>query len=63
MPASKSNRTTVDARIADLQKMSGHDFAMEVSRDLIVLPKDERAKAVRMITIINDTITKEVATA
>ena len=59
MPTGKRNASAQDLRITELKKMSGHDFAMEVSRDLIVLPKEERAKAVRMIQIVNETITRE----
>jgi hypothetical protein len=56
MPKGKS---TTDTRISDLRKMSGADFALEVTKDLVVLPKDERSKAIRMLTALNETIERE----
>lgn len=38
---------------------NGTDFAMEVARDMVVLPKDERGKAIRMLTALNETINRE----
>jgi hypothetical protein len=56
MPKGKS---TTDTRTAELKKMSGTDFAMEVTKDLVMLPKDERGKALRMLTALNETIERE----
>lgn len=47
------------SRVSDLKKMSGTDFAMEVAKDMVMLPKDERGKAIRMLSALNDTINRE----
>ncbi|HYC46446.1 MAG TPA: hypothetical protein VED01_13315 [Burkholderiales bacterium] len=39
--------------------MSGTDFALEVTKDLVMLQKDERGKALRMLTALNETINRE----
>jgi hypothetical protein len=56
MPKGKS---VSDSRVSDLKKMTGADFALEVTKDLVVLPKDERGKAIRMLTALNETIDRE----
>lgn len=43
----------------NMSQMSGQDFGLEVARDLIALPKEERAKAVRFINVMNETIDRE----
>lgn len=53
MPKSKSTR------VSDLKKMSGTDFAMEVAKDMVMLPKEERGKAIRMLSALNETINRE----
>lgn len=37
----------------------GHSFAMEVARDLVVLPQEERGKAIKMLTALHETIKRE----
>ena len=39
--------------------MSGTDFAMQVATDLVGLQKEERGKAIRMLTALNETINRE----
>lgn len=39
----------------------GHSFAMEVARDLVTLPQAERGKAIKMLTALHETITRESA--
>jgi hypothetical protein len=56
MPKGKS---VSDSRVSDLKKMTGADFALEVTKDLVILPKDERGAAIRMLTALNDTINRE----
>jgi hypothetical protein len=56
MPKGKS---TADTRISDLRRMSGVDFALEVTKDLVVLQKDERSKAISMLTALNRTINQQ----
>jgi phage anti-repressor protein len=56
MPKGKSS---ADSRVSDLKKMSGTDFAMEVTKDIVMLPKEERGKAIRMLTALNETINRE----
>jgi hypothetical protein len=41
--------------------MSGTDFALEVTKDLVMLQKEERSKALRMLTALNETINREAA--
>jgi hypothetical protein len=43
--------------------MKGSDFAMAVASDFICLAKEERAKAVRVLSSLNETINKEEAAA
>jgi hypothetical protein len=43
----------------NVAQMSGQDFGLEVARDLFVLPKEERNKAIRFINVMNDTIERE----
>ena len=62
MPKPKQT-TSNDARIAELRKMAGADFAMEVARDFVLLPKPERATAVRMLSALNETINRETVAA
>jgi hypothetical protein len=56
MPKGKSS---TDSRISDLKKMGGSEFALQVAQELVVLPKDERGKAIRMLTALNETINRE----
>jgi hypothetical protein len=56
MPKTKS---TADVRSSELRKMAGTDFALEVTKDLVLLAKDERSKAIRMLTALNQTIDRE----
>ena len=58
MPKPKSSAET---RSNDLKKMTGTDFALEVTKDLVMLQKDERGKALRMLTALNETIDRESA--
>jgi hypothetical protein len=58
MPTKASQR---DQRIQSLKKMRGSDFAMEIASDFVVLPKAERAAAVRMLTALSETIDREAA--
>lgn len=60
MPKPKSSAET---RLNDLKKMSGTDFALEVTKDLVMLQKDERGKALRMLSALNETINREAAEA
>ena len=60
MPKGMTQR---DQRIAQLKKMRGQDFAMQVAPDFLVLTKEERSKAVRFLTTLNETVTREEATA
>ena len=53
----------IDARINELKRTTGQDFAMRVATDMILLPKDEREKALRMLGAINDTVSREVEAA
>jgi hypothetical protein len=39
--------------------MGGSEFALQVAQELVVLPKDERGKAIRMLTALNETINRE----
>jgi len=48
-----------DQRVELLRKMKGSDFAMTVASDFVCLSKDERAKAVRVLGALNDTINRE----
>lgn len=51
-----------EQRIQALKKMKGSDFVMStVATDFVLLAKEERAKAVRMLAALNDTISKEEA--
>jgi hypothetical protein len=43
-------------------EMTGQDLGLEVARDLMALPKEERAKAVRFINVMNETIDRETGT-
>jgi len=56
MPKPKSS---AESRVNELRKMSGTDFALEVTKDLVMLQKDERGKALRMLTALNETINRE----
>ena len=56
-------RTNEDPRIAELRQMSADDFAISVVRDLMVLPRDERNRAVRMVQTFNDAIDREIGSA
>ena len=46
--------------ISELKKMTGSDFALGVWRDLLLLAKDERAKAVRLLNALNTSIDREM---
>lgn len=52
-------KSSAETRISELKKMNGTDFAMEVTKDLVMLAKDERGKAIRMLTALNETINRE----
>lgn len=56
MPKGKSNS---DTRTTELRKMSGTDFALEVTKDLVMLQKDERGKALKLLTALNTTIDQQ----
>jgi hypothetical protein len=43
----------------NVAQMSGQDFGLEVARDLMVLSKEEREKAIRFINVMNETINRE----
>jgi hypothetical protein len=60
MPKGKTN---TDSRISDLRKMTGTDFALQATRDLVVLPPEERSKAIRVLTALNETINRETEEA
>ena len=59
-PQEHRSRNKDDERIAELRSMPGSDFAMEMARDFVFLTKPERARAVRMLTAINETIDREL---
>ena len=44
--------------------MKGSDFVMSrVASDFVLLAKEERVRAVRMLSVLNETINKEEAAA
>lgn len=51
--------TSADARISDLKKMSGTDFAMRVGADMLLLQPTERERALRTLTALHETLAKE----
>lgn len=52
-------QTNVDARVNELKRMSGADFALRVWTDLLLLQQSERSRALRMLGAINDTVDRE----
>lgn len=58
MPKAKSSADRLNEQ---LRKMSGTDFALHVTKDLVVLPQEERSKALRLLNALNDTIARETA--
>lgn len=52
-------KTSAETRLSELKKMSGTDFALEVTKDLVMLQRDERATAIRMLTALDQTINRE----
>jgi len=59
----KGTPNTSEARVAQLKSMNGADFAMQVARDFVLLSKEQRANAVRMLSALNETINKESTAA
>lgn len=51
----KGNRRTESRSIPQ----TGQDLGIEVARDLMTLPKDERQKAVRFINAMNEAVNRE----
>ena len=43
----------------NVAQMNGQDFGLEVARDLFLLPKEERTKAIRFINVMSETIDRE----
>jgi len=56
MPKGQPKR---DQRMEALKKMRGNDFAMTVAPDFICLAREERTKAVRVLSALDETITKQ----
>jgi hypothetical protein len=53
-----------DQRVDALRKMKGSDFVMtSVAGDFVLLAKEERTAAVRMLSALNETINKEQSAA
>ena len=52
-----------DRRVNELKAMSGTDFAVATAADLLLLKKDERAKAIKTLQAIDDAVSKEAAEA
>ena len=49
----------VDAQINALKKMSGSDFALSVWRDLVLLARDERGRAIRLLSALDTSLNRE----
>ena len=49
----------VDAQINALKKMSGSDFALGVWRDLVMLARDERGRAIRLLSALDTSLNRE----
>lgn len=58
MPKPKSS---AENRVNELRKMSGTDFALEVTKDLVMLQAGERGKALKLLSALNETINRESA--
>lgn len=56
-------RSPSEQRALELSKTSGHDFAVRVATDLLLLEKSERDKALRMINAISATVDREAEAA
>lgn len=52
-----------DKRISELKSMSGTDFAVATAADLLLLRKEERAKAIKTLQAIDDAVSKEAEAA
>jgi hypothetical protein len=50
---------STDARVNEFRRMNGAAFAMRVATDMLLLEQEERAKALRMLGAINETVDRE----
>lgn len=51
--------STREKRMNELKQMSGTDFAVATAGDLLLLKKEERAKAIKTLQAIDDAVSKE----
>lgn len=51
------------SRTAQLARMTGNDFALDVMKELLYLAAEERARAIRMLAAVNETINRQVLEA
>lgn len=55
MPKAQST----DARIAELRKLSGQDFAMKTAADMLLMQPAEQDKALRILSALHATVARE----